>query len=553
MNTDRRQAWMIGPKEPVTGESAVASSQSPLVTDVVLETMRKGGNAIDAGIAGCLVQAGTQQHLTNHAGTVTLLYYEAATGETHELNSWGTVVQGLAPFRRLPGRVAEPIASPVAAIPGYIPGLGAMHERFGTMAWSELCQPAIHWAEEGHYVTPFESFWLQSDYVDMYLYTESGREHFAPGGLTPALGERFRKPALATTMRRLAEEGPEHFTTGGWAEDFVKRGNDLGWNVKLEHMKQIAPRWGKGLRYTFRDNEIVQLSSPEVAGVFSAMTLGILDKLDVEPLGHFTESPEALAYLALTLRWVEQQMSFLKDPLIFEDAAETLMSADFHQHGADLIRRSRPKIDLTEHMLISHGRAAVAAAGASSWREVSLGTAAISIVDGQGNWAQITHTSQGGGIPGEVVNGVSMRGYNTTQRINSMLETWFTGGARGRAIVGNTFVMRDGEPIWQLGMPSRPQMFMPQILANRLIWGMDHYTAEDTPRLYQGVTDDYRVLAEARFPGSVVAGLVKKGMLLDPLKPYTVNVGSTQMAWRGDDGRLHAVTTPRDEGAAGGF
>ncbi|MBE2266595.1 MAG: gamma-glutamyltransferase, partial [Anaerolinea sp.] len=72
----------VGPKQVVTGTTAVAASQHPIVTNTMLEVMRDGGNAVDAAIAGCLVQATVQQDMTNHTGTVTFLYYEAKSGKT---------------------------------------------------------------------------------------------------------------------------------------------------------------------------------------------------------------------------------------------------------------------------------------------------------------------------------------------------------------------------------------------------------------------------------------------------------------------------------------
>src|SRR2546423_11356394 len=92
----------VGPKQPISAPSAVCASQHPIVTETMLEVMRDGGNAVDAAIAGCLVQATVQQEMTNHTGTVTFLYYEAASGKTYQLNSMGTIVPDLAPFRPIP-------------------------------------------------------------------------------------------------------------------------------------------------------------------------------------------------------------------------------------------------------------------------------------------------------------------------------------------------------------------------------------------------------------------------------------------------------------------
>lgn len=87
-----------GPKPVVRGKKAVCSSSHPIVTETMLKVMKDGGNAVDAGIAGSLVQATVEPHMTNHAGTVTFLYWEAKTGKAHQLNSQGTLVPGLPPY-----------------------------------------------------------------------------------------------------------------------------------------------------------------------------------------------------------------------------------------------------------------------------------------------------------------------------------------------------------------------------------------------------------------------------------------------------------------------
>ena len=65
----------VGPKEVVRGKKAVAASPHPIVTDTMLDVLREGGNAADAGVAGCLVQATVQQEMTNHTGTVDFIFW----------------------------------------------------------------------------------------------------------------------------------------------------------------------------------------------------------------------------------------------------------------------------------------------------------------------------------------------------------------------------------------------------------------------------------------------------------------------------------------------
>ncbi len=271
-----------GPKPVAHGRKAVASSSHPVVTETMLSVLRAGGNAVDAGIAGCLVQAVVQPEMTNHTGTVTFLYWEAKSGKAYQLESSGTLIPGLAPFRPLPavGGLAAGPTPPCACVPGFMPGMKALHERFGTRKWSELCEPAVRWATEGAPVHTFQ-YGVLVEELPSNTYFPSGRDFFMPGGFTPAVGEIFRNAALAETMRRVQKEGPEEFTTGQWARDFVAEGNRLGWPVKLEHLSAIPPRWLEPLSWTHRGHQVLQLAPPERTGVFTAMVLGILEAIGV--------------------------------------------------------------------------------------------------------------------------------------------------------------------------------------------------------------------------------------------------------------------------------
>ena len=542
-------AGHIGPKEPATGQRAVCSSQHPIATDTMLEVMRSGGNAVDAGIAGSLVQATIQQEITNHAGTISFLYWEAATGKVHELKSMGTIVPGLPPFRPVPpgkGWLTTELPPPCAVIPGFMPGLKALYNRFATRPWAELCQPAIRLAEDGYEVGSLEHL-ATVKMVDLYLYTASGREHFQPDGYLPQVGDRWQKPELAKTLRRLADEGPDYFITGEWGQRFVQRANQLGWPIELKHMEAIPPRWGEGLRYRHRGHEIVQLSPPETAGVYCALVLGVLDKLGVTSLGHYTESAEALYYVAHALRRADKEIGFINDPEIFANPTETLLAPEFHGYLADILRHSKPKIDLTEHLSVTAGHAALAGART----QPPSGSCELSIVDQDGNWVQMLNTLQSGGIPGEVVDGVPMTGSSAETSMDWVFNAWFTGGGRMRSIIGHALVLDDGEPAWSLGSVGFPHWFVSQVLLNGLSYGMDPYQAEDAPRMLP-LTDDYKLPIESRLSPTVVADLAKLGVLVDPLHKYEWASGS-QMSWRDKDGSLHSTASPRNAGSAAGF
>jgi gamma-glutamyltranspeptidase / glutathione hydrolase len=544
----------VGPKRPAIGDRAVCASQHPIVTETMLDVMRAGGNAADAAIAGCLVQAVVQQDMTNHTGTVSFLFWEASTGRSYELNSMGTIVPDLPPLRRVPaghGQYATSFGPPFAVIPGFMPGLKAIFERFATRPWAELCQPAIRWAEEGHIVDSFEHL-VMAQTVDFFLYTPSGRAHFTPDGHLPQAGDRWPKPELARTMSALAEEGPDHFISGAWARAFVQRANELGWAINLDHMGAEPPRWGDGTRWEHNGYEILQVSPPERQAVYCSLVLGILEELDITSVGHWSESAEALYYLAHALRRAGFETGFINDPHAFGDPTPILMSREYQRALAGVLRTSKPTVDLTGHVELTAGPTATTAAGLTTKPKQPAGSCELSLVDPDGNWVQMMNTLQSGGIPGEVVGGVPMLGSHALTNLAAPISGWFAGGVRMRSVMSSTIVLKDGRPLVSLGSPGNVHCTVPQVLSNIVDYGMDPYGAEDAPRILP-LDDDYSVQVESRVPEVVAADLAKLGVLVKPLPQYDYHMGSYQMSWRDADGGLRACVGPRRSGKAASF
>jgi gamma-glutamyltranspeptidase/glutathione hydrolase len=549
----------VGPKPVIRGKQAVCSSSHPIVTDTMLAVMSGGGNAVDAAIAGSLVQAVVEPHMTNHAGSVAALVWDARTGKAYHLNGHGTIVPDLAPFRPVPPigiRFAMPGGNPCAAIPGFIPALGELHRRFGSQPWTDLCQPALEWACSGHPVSSFEYGVLQEE-LRFYTYFPAGRELFTPQGFLPEVGQTFSSPALAETLRCLAEEGPTYFTEGDWAKHFVAEANRLGWPIRMSDMTAIPPRWQEPLRYAHHGNEIVQFGPPERTGIFTALVLGVLSHFDLKALGHYTESAEALYLLAHALRRAHWEVGLLYDPENFDVPVEAWLSEEYHRRLAEIISRSRPKVDLANHIALTSGKPALAAAGmpTGSMGEAHQpgGSCELSIVDGQGNWVQMLNTLQGGGIPGMVVDGVPMVGSHIRTDMTADMSGWFTGGGRYRSIIGSTLVLRDGQPWLGLGTPGNVYGTIPQVLSSILDYGMEPYDAAVQPRM-DPLRDDYVLEIESRVPGAVALDLAKLGIQIQPLPMNDYNMGSFQMCWRdGETGRMNACADPRRAGKAGGF
>jgi gamma-glutamyltranspeptidase/glutathione hydrolase len=448
----------------------------------------------------------------------------------------------------------------MACIPGFMPGVAAIHARFGTKPWKALVEPAIPWAENGHPMDEFTRSVLEYE-LEGNTFFPSMREIFAPHGFTPSVGELWKNPPLAKTLRRLADEGPEYFTTGQWAQHFVATANQLGWAIKLSDMTATPPRWQDPMRWEYKGHEIVQPAPPERQGLFCNIVLGTLQHLDITALGHYTESAESLYYMAHALRRAEFELGLLYDPEQFGVPIETWTSDDFHAHLATILKTARPKhsVDLTKHVEFTSARANLQAFGWSSAGPdpkpgIPAGSCELTCVDSQGNWVQMMDTLQSGGIAGVAVDGVPMCGSHAQFDMSSAIAGWLgVPGNRMRSVLGNTIVLKEGMPVLSMGTPGNVHCTIPQVLSSILDYGKDPYDAAVLPRMLP-MRGDYTIEIETRIPEKVLRDLVKMGAKLKPLPPYDFHMGSFQQAWRDPvTGRLSAASDPRRAGVAGGF
>jgi gamma-glutamyltranspeptidase/glutathione hydrolase len=550
-----------GPKKVVRGMKAVAASQHPIVTETMLAMLRNGGNAVDAALAGAITQATVQLDMTNHTGTVSFIYWEAKSRNTYQLNSMGTLVPHLPPFRTYPpGLDGLAAGAPMACIPGFMPGVAAIHARFGTKPWKALVEPAMPWAENGHAMDEFTRSVLEYE-LDGNTFFPSMRAIYAPNGFTPSVGELWKNPALAKTLRRLADEGPEYFLKGEWAQHFVATANELGWPITLADMTATPPRWQEPMRWMYKEYEIVQPAPPERQGLFCSIVMGMLNHLDITRLGHYTESAESLYYMAHALRRAEFELGLLWDPEHFDVPMETWTSDAFHAHLAEIVKRSRPKpgVDLTRHVQFTSAKANLQAFGWSTQGPPATpkqpaGSCELTCVDEQGNWVQMMDTLQSGGIAGIAVDGVPMNGSHVIFDMQGAIAGWLgVPGFRMRSVMGNTIVLKNGKPVLSMGTPGNVHCTIPQVLSTVLDYGKDPYEAATLPR-FLPMRSDYTIEMETRMPDSVLRALVRMGAKLKPLPPYDFHMGSFQQAWRDPvTGTLSASSDPRRAGVAGGL
>ena len=181
-------------------------------------------------------------------------------------------------------------------------------------------------------------------------------------------------------------------------------------------------------------------------------------------------------------------------------------------------------------------------------------TCELSIVDEIGNWVQMTHTLQSGGIPGMVIGGVPMSGSNALfTGISGDMDAKLVAGTRMRRALGSTIVLRDGAPVFSLGTPGNVYYTVPQVLTNLLDFGMQPYAAIDAPRL-QPMGENGSITVEDRISPETIKQLRASGAGVQVVPGYQWAMGAFQMCFRdATTGELCATTDPRRCGLASGL
>jgi gamma-glutamyltranspeptidase/glutathione hydrolase len=514
-----------GRKEIVKGKKCAVSSSHPIVSKIMIDVLRDGGNAVDAAVAASLAGPVYEPHMTTISGTVSFLYWDADTEKTYFMDASPILPEGLAPF--CPHPYAPKTA---AAIPGSSAGLKSMLERFGTKSWNELIQPAIKAAKDGHIVTSWEYALLyggtggKSSTLAGRTFFPSGRKHYAPNGFQVSVGEVWKRPDLAKTLEESAIEGPDYFLSGIWAKKLVEAAINLGWMITLEDVARYEPIWVEPTKIKYKENELFGIPPPQRGGFYTGFLFGVLEYFELEK--HYTESAEVLVLLAWILRRAHIDRNLIHDPDYYFNPVETLLSSRYHYVVSELWKKSRPKKDMTNYLELTHSKSTQFGSLPSS-RHVPHDSCELSIVDSYGNWVQMMETG-GGGIPGIVVEGVPGSGINWERY--ALVEP----GGRTQHAISNTLITKDGEPWMGIGSPGDCIFTVPEVIFSILEFGWDVYKAIDAPRFWP-LRDDWTLEIENRISLELVKGLKRIGIMPRPLGEYHWPMGSMQVVWREDD------------------
>ncbi len=303
----------------VTGRSVVATrggivaSSQPLAAAAAVRILDDGGNAVDAAIAANACVGVMEPTGNGIGGDLFVLYYEAKSGRTYGLNASGWAPAGLTPAF-LTGK--EITAMPergihAVTVPGVVAGWAALSERFGTKPLQEVLRPAIRFAEEGFPVMEITARHWHASEKWLGTIPEAART-WLPGGRSPAAGEVFRNPALAVSLRRVADQGRAGFYEGETASAILAVSAAEGGTMTAADLSEYRAEWVEPISVEYRGWRVTEIP-PNTQGIAALSMLAIMENFPLKSFG--LHSPEALhvAIEAKKLAYADM-LAFVGDP-----------------------------------------------------------------------------------------------------------------------------------------------------------------------------------------------------------------------------------------------
>nr|WP_246001191.1 gamma-glutamyltransferase family protein [Oceanobacillus piezotolerans] len=471
----------------------VATSQ-PLAAQAGIEIMKKGGNAIDAAIAtaACLtVVEPTSNGIGSDAFAIVWM-----KDKLYGLNGSGRSPKSISidaikalGYDEIPSYGWVPVTVPGA------PGAWAeLSERFGRLSLSEVLEPAIQYAEEGYPLSPtLAKYWEKAFNVYKEKLLDNVFEHwfqtFAPQGRAPKVGEIWRSPDQAETLREIAETKAESFYRGELAKKIAGFSTKTGGFISEEDLANYKPDWVDPIRVNYRGYDVWEIP-PNGQGIIALQALNILKGFS------FAEKETADTY--------HKQIEALK--LAFVDAQEHVAEDKYMKyHSGELLSEAYA----AERRKLIGEKAILPQAG----KPLAGGTVYLATADGKGNMVSFIQSNYQGFGSGIVVPGTGIalqnRGCNFSMDSNHV--NALAGEKRSYHTIIPGFLTKDNQAIGPFGVMGRfmqPQGHV-QVLMNMIDFGLNPQAALDAPR-WQWI-EKRTIELETRFPMNMIESLAAKG------------------------------------------
>ncbi len=533
----------------VYGQHGMVCAAQPLAVAAGIDILRRGGSAVDAAIAvnACL---GLMEPTANGlGGDLFAIVWDPKSKQLVGLNACGRSPLGLTADRIPPEKDGTiPLYSPYAwSVPGCADGWFELHKKYGKLPMADVLAPAIRYAEEGFPLSPvIASDWERS--LKRFAEKPGFAAVFMPGGRAPREGEIFKNPALARTLRLLAERGRDAYYKGPIAESIVRLSKANGGFFTLEDFAKHTSEWVAPVSTNYRGYDVWELPPPG-QGIAALQLLNLLERYDLKAMGRESADFWHVMTEAKKVAFADRAR-YYADPEFAKIPVAELISKDYAAERAT-------GIDMAKAAQTDQAGEPVAL----NRRETTYLCAA----DGNGMMVSLIQSNYTGFGSGYVVPdlGFGLQNRGSLFDLRPERPNSYAPGKRPFHTIIPAFMTKDGAPLMAFGLMGgdmQPQGHA-QIVVNLVDFGMNLQEAGDAIRFHHSGSSEPTgsvminggvLHIEDGLPEAVLADLRRRGHRIEPESVGAY--GGYQAIWRDPaTGVYSGATEKRKDGCAAGY
>ncbi len=479
----------------VARNGMVATSQ-PLAAQAGLDILKKGGNAVDAAIATAAALTVVEPTSNGIGGDSFALVWIKDDEKLYGLNASGPSPQSIS-IDAVKEKGHEEIPKygwvPVT-VPGAPGSWAELSKRFGKLPLTAVLQPAIDYAENGYPLSPtLAKYWnLAFDRFKEQLTGEEFKpwfDTFAPDGNAPGIGDMWKSPGHAATLRSIAETNGESFYRGELADKIDTYSKKHGGFLSKEDLAAYKPEWVEPIKANYRGYDVWEIP-PNGQGLVALMALNMLKGFD------YTEKDSVATYHkqfeAMKLAFTDGQQ-YITEQDKMSAATEGLLSDEYAEQRRSLIGEK--------------------ALDPEPGNPPKGGTVYLAAADGDGNMVSFIQSNYMGFGSGIVVpdTGIALQNRGHNFSLDPEHDNRLEPGKRTYHTIIPGFLTKGNEAVGPFGVMGgfmQPQGHV-QVVMNMIDFGLNPQTALDAPR-WQWM-EGKKFLVEQDFPNDIAQALARKG------------------------------------------
>ncbi|WP_456706148.1 gamma-glutamyltransferase [Bradyrhizobium sp. USDA 4452] len=546
---------------PVAAENGMVVSAQHLATQVGIEVLKRGGNAVDAAVAVGYALAVAYPAAGNLGGGG-FMTIQLADGRKTFLDFRETAPKGATANMYLDkdGNVIPGLSTKghlAVGVPGSVAGMEYAREKYGTMKRADVIAPALQLAEDGFVLDQGDISMLETSTKDFQDDPASGAI-FLNNGKPFQVGERLTQHELAETLREISKRGTDGFYKG-WVGAAIVASSQAGKGLLTQEdldnyrVRELAP-----VECDYRGYHVVSAPPPSSGGVVICEILNILEGYPLKELGY--HSAQAVHYQIEAMRhaYVDRN-SYLGDPDFVKNPLERLLDKNY-------AAKIRAAIDPAKAGVSKDIKPGVPPHEGSNTTHYSIADKdgnAVSVTYTLNDWfgAKVTAAKTGVLLNDEMDDFTAKVGVPNLYGLVQGEANSIVAGKRPLSSMSPTIVTRDGKPVMVVGTPGGSRIITAVLLTmiNAIDYDMNAQEAVDMPRFHQQWLPDLTNLEDFTLSPDTRKILEGMGQKFGPPQPANhlavIIIGAPSLGGKPvGNNRFYGANDPRrNSGLAGGY